>query len=71
MKKIAALVVVCLLVSAGAGMYALRGMLNDFEQQWTDGLKKQGWTIAFNEKAELRPLSVQYRNITVENLENN
>lgn len=70
MKKIAALVVVCLLVSAGAGMYALRGMLNDFEQQWTDGLKKQGWTIAFNEKAELRPLSVQYRNITVENLEN-
>ena len=63
MKRFLYGVIAFLIVAAGAGLFVLRGALDVLETRATNALQKQGWQIAFNEKAELRPLSVRYRDI--------
>lgn len=63
MKRFLYVLIAVLVVAAGAGLFALRGALDVLETRTAAMLQKKGWQIAFNEKAELRPLSVRYRDI--------
>ena len=55
MKRFLYVLIAVLVVAAGAGLFALRGALDVLETRTAAMLQKQGWQIAFNEKAELRP----------------
>lgn len=74
MKKIAAAVIVVLLVLAGAGMYSLRCILDIAEARLTSALQKEGWTVSIPEKAELRYFAlsptIRYENVGFRNGQN-